>query len=217
MSELPNPVGTVYDPNLKSLLEQVKRDVLTTINCSQVGEIVSFDAAKQTAKVQLKIMRLIADRTSSPIVYIPKICPLLIDCPVMILSGGNGRLTFPIAAGDPCLVVFNDRDIDNWFATGATLPPNSTRLHDLSDGLAIVGFRNQANAITDYNTDDAELRFAGGVLKVNDKIALDGAVAGLKSTLQKIIDALTRLDLKTGPSAATQIAAAQTEADAFLQ
>lgn len=217
MSSLPNPISTVYDPNLKSLLDQVKRDVLTTINCSQVGEIVVFDAAKQTAQIQLKIMRLVADRTAQPVVYIPKICPLLIDCPVMVLSGGSGRITFPILPGDTCLVVFNDRDIDNWFKTGATLPPNSTRLHDLSDGLAIVGFRTQANAISGYNTTDAELRFAGGALKVNNKIALDGADAGLKSTLQKIIDALTALNGKTGPSAVTQINAAQTEANNFLQ
>lgn len=217
MSELPKPVTSVNDPDLKALLEQVKKDVLTSINCAQVGEIVSFDVDAQTAKVQLKIMRLFVDRTSTPAKYVPKVYPLLVDCPVFIPAGGDGRLTFPIQPGDGCLVVFNDRDIDNWFETGTTLPPNSTRLHDLSDGFAIVGFRNKATAITDFNADDAELRFAGGILKLNDKVALDGAAASLRTALQKIIDALTALNGKTGPSASTQITAAQTEMDNLLQ
>lgn len=217
MSELPKPVTTVNDPDLKSLLEQVKTGILASINCSQVGEIVSFDPAKQTAQVQLKIMRLFVDRTSTPAKYVPKTYPLLVDCPVFIPAGGSGRLTFPIQPGDPCLVVFNDRDIDNWYETGTTLPPNSPRLHDLSDGFVLVGFRNKANAITDFNATDAELRFAGGILKLNDKVALNGADASLRTVLQKIIDALTALNAKTGPSAATQISDAQTETDNLLQ
>jgi len=136
---------------------------------------------------------------------------------VFILSGGTGHLTFPIASGDPCLVLFNDRDLDLWWSTGNTAIPNSDRAHDLSDGLILVGFRNQTNPISPFNTTDAELAYKGGKLKVNDKLAMIGASSDLKTVMDKLYTALTVLNGKTGPSAFTQIVAFQIEYNNLLQ
>ena len=76
----------------------------------EVGQIVSFNPTTQTASVQIMVKARILDQIRS--------YPVLTDCPVFSVSGGAGCLTMPVAAGDPCLVLFNDRDMDGWFATG---------------------------------------------------------------------------------------------------
>ena len=86
--------------------------------------------------------------------------------PVYYPSGGGFTLTFPIAAGDECIVLFNDRQIDNWLATGAGKPPIVGRAHDLSDGLALVGIRNNTRALTAVSTTTTQLRSDAGTTYV---------------------------------------------------
>jgi hypothetical protein len=94
--------------------------------------------------------------------------PLLLDCPCIILAGGQGSVTFPIQAGDSCLVLFNDRDMDNWYSGGQTMPPRTDRLHDFSDAIALVGLRNKQNKITDFLADGTELKYGGSTVKLQD-------------------------------------------------
>jgi hypothetical protein len=211
------PLQQIPAPDLRALLNLHKREVFSSLNCHQVGEIVSFNSALQTATVKIATNKQVVDYTKQPpaFVYLPY--PLLTDCPVHFASGGSGRLTFPVTAGDPCVILFNDRDIDNWFEGGANTPPNSARAHDLSDGLVLVGFRNKVNALASFYASGAELAFAGGRLRINDKVALDGALSSLKAVLNAVTTALTALDAKTGPSAAAAIALAQIEIDNLMQ
>lgn len=148
---------------LASLLQLAQLDTLNTINCHQVGEIVSFDASKQTAEVQIKMMM--------PFNGELKEYPLLLDCPCIILGGGEGTITFPIKKGDSCLVLFNDRDIDNWFASGQKMQPRTQRMHSFSDGIVIVGLHNKSNPISGYATDGTEWKYKGTSIKLQDGTA----------------------------------------------
>lgn len=79
-------------------------------------------------------------------------------------------MTFPAVAGDPCLVLFCDRDIDNWFiGQSPNTPPATERIHDLSDGIALVGIRRQGNFFQDYNTTDGELSYGEAKVKVKEE------------------------------------------------
>ena len=210
------PYTTLPDPSLAELMNQVRAEIFYSFNCHQIGRIVSFDTATQSASVQLAVLRMIPDPSKNPPVYITKTYPVLVQVPVFIATGGTGHLTFPITAGDPCLVLFNDRDIDNWWSTGNTAAPNTTRAHDLSDGLALVGFRNKANPIANFNTTAAELAYAGGKIKINDKLAISGSTGDLKTLLNDIKLALPALDSKTGPSAAAAIAVVTADITALM-
>jgi hypothetical protein len=88
--------------------------------------------------------------------------PLLLDCPVQFPSGGRVTLTFPIAVGDECLVVFASRCIDAWWQSGSVQPPAEFRMHDLSDGFAIPGFRSLPKALENVSTTTAQLRSEDG-------------------------------------------------------
>ncbi len=211
------PITPVPEPDLRALLNAQMRILFSTLNCHQVGEVVSFDPVRQTASVKIAMNKQVVDYRQRPARYTFVPYPVLTDCPVFFASGGDGRLTFPVTAGDPCLVLFNDRDIDNWFSGGPNTPPNSDRQHDLSDGMIIVGFRYKAAALADFYADGAELAFGDSRLRLADKVALDGKDSTLKTLVTVLIAALTRLDTKTGPSAATEIAAVSTEATKLFQ
>lgn len=148
------------EPTLASLLDLFKGNVMMEMNCHQVGEIVSFDSGTQTAEVQIKMLKM-----QNGII---KDFPILIDCPCVVLGGGEGRLTFPIKQGDSCLVLFNDRDIDNWYAGGQKMLPRTERKHSYSDAIVLVGPRNLQNKITDYLSDGTELKYGGSTIKLQD-------------------------------------------------
>lgn len=92
--------------------------------------------------------------------------PLLLDCPVVFPMGGPFSLTFPIAVGDECLVVFSSRCIDAWWQQGGVQPQADLRMHDLSDGFAIMGVRNKQRRIPSISTTDVELRNEDGSAKI---------------------------------------------------
>lgn len=154
------PVQYGNQPSLTSLLELFQRNIMSSLNCHQVGEIVSFNSSTQTAEVSVKMTYQVNGKIME--------YPLLIDCPCIIVGGGKGRLTFPISSGDSCLVLFNDRDIDNWYASGQTMPPRTGRKHSFSDAIALVGLHNSQNKITDYLATGTELKYGDSTIKLED-------------------------------------------------
>lgn len=155
-----NNIQQANEPTLASVLKLHKEDILYSINCHQIGEIVSFNPSTQTAEVQIKMLRMMNGEL--------KQYPVLVDCPCVVLSGGNGRLTMPISAGDSCLVFFNDRDIDNWYSGGQSVAPRTERKHNFADAIALVGIRNRQNQITDYLNDGVELKHGNSSIKLKD-------------------------------------------------
>lgn len=216
MSDGPKPLAPVPDPDLAALLAQVRSEIFASLNCHEWGIVQSFNAAKQTAVVKIAVLRQVPEVKNGQPAYVGKAYPLLLDVPVFVPTGGIGFLAMPVAPGDTCLVLFNDRDYDEFWASGNVAEPNSARMHDLSDGLALVGFRTSAKPLADYPTDRVKLAYGTTALELASKVKLFNALSSLKVQQQKIIDALTALNAKTGPSAAVAIAAAQTEADNLL-
>jgi hypothetical protein len=136
-------VSNELPPDLNTTLDNLKKEIFSTMNCIQIGKINSIKSDEGTAEVELQIKRLAVDGTSTTI-------PVLTDCPYFVLQGGGAYIDMPITAGDYCIVLFNDRDIDNWWSTGNQSTPNTNRKHHLSDGIALVGI-NPKTAVLDYD------------------------------------------------------------------
>jgi phage baseplate assembly protein gpV len=103
--------------------------------------------------------------------------PLIQDVPVLVPSAGGWSLTFPIKAGDECLIVFSDTALDAWLQNGGVdNEPISCRRHDLSDAVAIFGLRSTPRGLPSYSTSSAQLR--------NDdaSVVIDLAPAGITIT-----------------------------------
>lgn len=142
------------------------------------GVVVSFDAAKQTAVVQPCIQRIFT--TLGPVNL-----PVCVDVPVAFPGGGDFFLTFPVAAGDECLLLFSERAIDYWYDKGGVQLPAEYRLHDLSDAIAMVGLNSQPKKLSALQTTGAELRtrdrstyirLESGSIYIKGNITLDGNI-----------------------------------------
>jgi len=128
------------------------------------GIIQSFSAGAVTATVQLAI-KGIQHFPDGAARFVNM--PLLVDVPVHFPRGGGCTLTFPVAKGDECLVVFSARCIDAWWQSGGVQPPIEPRVHDLSDGFAFVGFFSQATKIAGISTASAQLRSNDGATYID--------------------------------------------------
>lgn len=115
------------------------------------GIISSFDPDTQTASVQPAIQRIFTEKGAVNL-------PLCVDVPVAFPGGGDFFLTFPVKDGDECILMFSERAIDNWHVSGGTQTPAEYRLHDLSDGIAIVGLNSQPHKLAELQMTGAELR-----------------------------------------------------------
>jgi len=73
--------------------------------------------------------------------------PEFVEVPVLFMQGGGSHTAYPIAVGDYCLLIFTERAFDKWYAGQDNKTPIELRMHDYSDGIAIVGVNPLASAI----------------------------------------------------------------------
>lgn len=124
------------------------------------GIVQSFDSEAMTVTVQPAVKGQIQDeKGASSAVNLP----MLVDVPVVFPCGGGFTLTHPIRQGDECLVVFASRCIDGWWQSGGIGGTPDERMHDLSDGMAIVGPRSQARVLSPpVDAENVQLRSDDG-------------------------------------------------------
>lgn len=201
------------DPGLKDLLDLYRKEIFLNFNCHAIGTVQSFDSSNQTvtATVNYKkvFLEMQSDNTYKNVLVD---YPILIDAPVVILGGGPWKLTFPISAGDECLILFNDRDIDNWFSSGQVAAPATQRMHSFSDGIVLVGLLSMSNSIGSYDSTRAVLKNhdGGAMVGVSDtKVKLSNETTTLNTLLQDLVTAIKGLTTtNTVPGAPAAISAA---------
>ena len=184
------------DPSLKDLLDLLKKDIMLSLNAHHIGTIESFNSAKQTATATLNYPKTYYQLNAESGLYDPVLVdyPLLVDCPVICFGGGTTALTFPIQQGDECLILFNDRAIDNWFSGGAGAALSSSRLHSFSDGLILVGVRSLGNVLQNYDATRAVLRNGTTLVGVGPSlIRIANNSTTLKTLLQNLITNIQNL------------------------
>ncbi len=105
--------------------------------------------------------------------------PLLIKVPIQFPMAGGFALTLPVQANDEVLVVFSSRCIDAWWQSGGVQKAMEARMHDLSDGFAIVGIKSVPNKLSNISTSEAQLRTNDGAtyiaLTADNKIKMVAA------------------------------------------
>lgn len=192
--------STPSDPTLADLLNLLKKEIFLGLNCCHVGTIQQFTASNQTVYATVNYTKTFFQLNKATGLYAPVQInyPTLINCPLFVLRGGTTSLTFPITKGDECLLIFNDRDIDNWFANGSTTQPvASSRLHAFNDAFALVGVKSAPNVLTAYDTVRALLTNGNvslGINPSNNKVTIKNTASGtLNTTLQNILTQLQNL------------------------
>lgn len=119
----------------------LKQEILSSLHCSMPGIVESFDPLTQTASVRPALKRG------------SFLLPVIHNIPVFFPGSRTSGITWPVAAGDECLLIFADFDIDRWFSSGEAGEPDSARQHDLPDAFAFVGFRSRNNVLSSVSED----------------------------------------------------------------
>lgn len=185
----------IEDVNLTDVLVELARKINLALNCHAIGQIQSFDPATQTCSVSINYQKTFITRNENGTYSEKKEnYPILASVPIVILSGGSANLTFPIQKGDDCLLLFNDRDMDNWITSGQVLPPNTARLHDLNDAIALVGIRPVTKTISGYDSSRAILKNGNASVGVStSKIQIQNNSYNLKTELTDLCTKLNSL------------------------
>lgn len=216
-------------PEEGDALSSLRKEIFMALNSHHVGVIRSFDAATQTASIDIVYKRAAFTQESIGVItqeLIPY--PTLNDVPVMFLGGGPVSLEFPVDVGDECILLFIDRDIDNWYVNGDIGNGCDTlRMHSISDAIALVGLRNATKALPDFTQNRARMRYVDGEgntisevfvgsssagfthyhgsgfsdqtkLWAGEKVTFENEVTDLRTELVRLIEALDLLNVYLG-------------------
>ncbi len=184
------------NPEMADLLTLYRKQILTDFMCHHIGIIQSFDPETQTGTATVAYKKTLFAPDAMKVVRAKYLdYPVLTDCPVVFLGGGDGFLTFPVEEGDECLLIFNDRSLNNWFEGNQGAPLDSGRLHSLSDGIILCGIRSKPKAIPDFDMERARLQKGTATVAVGkeDKVLVENESLNLKTVLTNLTSQLSDL------------------------
>lgn len=139
--------------------ELIQRTLLGVSTCCP-GIIDSFDPANQTCTVVPAIMMQV---TIDDVVTQVELPPI-VQAPLVGLHFATAKfaITGPVRKGDPCLLIFSQRAIDNWHLRGpepqSTEEGSGCRHHDLTDAFVIMAPTPLPMVIGGYNETGIEIR-----------------------------------------------------------
>ena len=143
------------EESLRMAMEDKQAEIWTALP----GVVASVDLAAQTVAVQPAIQGSV----SAPDGSVQNVnLPLLVDVPICWPRAGGFALTFPVKAGDEVLVVFASRCIDSWWQSGGVGQAAEVRMHDLSDGFAILAPTSQPKKLNGVSSANVQLRDEAG-------------------------------------------------------
>ena len=131
--------------SLDGAILRAQEAVMARLNCHNIGRIVEFDNTTQRCVVELLQIKQFRERLITP--------PLLTDVPLIILGAGNAHITMPNPVNTICVLLFMDRNIDDFLSTGESYAPATSRMHDFSDCVALTTFTTLVNPIENYDTE----------------------------------------------------------------
>lgn len=138
-----NASGVIVALSQKQLVETLQialRETLANLHTVAVARVTAISDDRKTLSCQPTINR----EVDSESVALPE----FVEVPPITLQGGGSYTAWPIAAGDYCLLVVTERCFDRWYEGQNNRRPAEFRMHDYSDGFALVGVNTRAGAIT---------------------------------------------------------------------
>lgn len=149
-------------------------DLKRGIHTISPGYIESYDPEKRTASVIIPFTDFYQTDGETPVNLDWAPIP---DCPVWMLGGGGFVVAPPLKKGDPCLVLFCQRDIDKWWESDGqtTVTPALVDTHTESDVIVLAGrlFPQQA-IIGEADAESLQISHEDGLVHL--KIKSDGEV-----------------------------------------
>lgn len=145
---------------------------LSEVHTCLPGAIVSFDGTHAVVKPALDKSLASGESLSAP---------NIVRVPVCFACGAGGKaiVSVPLAAGDPVLLHFAERALENWLS-GTDGEPGDPRQFDLSDAFATPVCRPGVHAV---DTENLVIQLDAATIKISPDGAVDiTAAAGASIT-----------------------------------
>jgi len=123
---------------LTDIIADAIGEALSNLHTATIAKVTAVQA--KTISVQPVINRVVDGKSIQ--------LPQFTKVPPLFMQGGGSYTAHPIAIGDYCLLVLTERCFDRWSSGSDFQDPAEFRMHDYSDGIAIVGINPQAGALT---------------------------------------------------------------------
>lgn len=181
------------------------------INTAIPGVVVDFDSSTQTCTVTPAIKARVNVDGVTEDVALPDLHNVPLVFPFAVTAGF--ALTLPVRPGDPCLLIFSQRCIDNWHQLGGVQPPETgcvgARHHDINDGFAILCAPPLPNVLGDWCSDGIEIRNVDRSVRFTlreGSIEVDGPVTfKAPVTFEDSVTAESTVDIQGGVTAESMV------------
>jgi len=123
---------------LTDIIADAIGEALSNLHTATIAKVTAVQA--KTISVQPVINRVVDGKSIT--------LPQFTKVPPLFMQGGGSYTAHPIAVGDYCLLILTERCFDRWYSGSDFQDPAEFRMHDYSDGIAIVGINPTAGALT---------------------------------------------------------------------
>lgn len=143
---------------------------LNNVHTALPGVIVSYDSLDNSASVKPSINKAYSDGTTQDLPIIQKV-------PIVFPVAGQATITFPINAGDPCLLIFIERSTEEWKRSGPDQAPSDPRKFDLSDAIAIPGLIPLSQSVGNPNPQDLVIKYLNSsiIISQNGDVSIESS------------------------------------------
>lgn len=153
---MPNPLSTT--PTLDEVISWALDTRLGQMFFALPGIIRSYNPSEQLANIQPLIKHNVPRADGGEFV---QDVPLLQDVPVIFPRGGTYFISFPLKVGDKVLLVFCDRNIDQYIrktnVSDAVVDPFDLDISGLNGAVALPGFYRLQNALASSDASPSNL------------------------------------------------------------
>ena len=123
---------------LTDIIADAIGEALSNLHTATIAKVTAVQ--EKTISVQPVINRVVDGKSIQ--------LPQFTKVPPLFMQGGGSYTAHPITVGDYCLLVLTERCFDRWYSGSDFQDPAEFRMHDYSDGIAIVGINPTAGALT---------------------------------------------------------------------
>lgn len=178
------------DLTIRDIINIANDGIQSLINCCKIGRITEFNAEKWTVTAEILQVMTVNNQN-----YIPTV---LTEVPLLFYGSGSANITMPNPIGKNCLLLFCDRNIDNFLLTGQRYLPDNNRKHSFADAVALLtinSFVDEApmydeNALTISNNEQFIKIFNNSIELYSEKIKIYNATTTLLTLINNLIDTI---------------------------
>lgn len=146
------------EPDMLDVILNAIRANQLELNTVMPATVVSYDISTQTCSVRPSFKRTQIDiETSYSRGQINEV-------PVLFSGSGGRGTSFPLKKDDSVLLIFSQRSLDDWLVKGGEVKLTDSRLHNMTDAIAIPGILPSSEArsgLKEGYTIDDEKMFLG--------------------------------------------------------